>query len=138
MRMTPAKTRKRRGQPVHGWIIVDKPLAMTTTQVVGRVRYLLDAQKAGHGGTLDPLASGILPIALGEATKTVSYAMDGTKIYEFTVCWGQATATDDLEGAVVVTSDVRPQRSEILTVLDEFEGDIDQVPPVYSAIKIDG
>lgn len=130
--------RKRRGQPVHGWIIIDKPLAMSSTQVVGRVRYLLDAQKAGHGGTLDPLASGILPIALGEATKTVSYAMDGTKIYEFTVCWGTATATDDLEGAVVATSDVRPQRSEILAVLEEFEGDIDQVPPVYSAIKIDG
>ena len=130
--------RKRRGQPVHGWIIIDKPLAMSSTQVVGRVRYLLDAQKAGHGGTLDPLASGILPIALGEATKTVSYAMDGTKVYEFTVSWGQATATDDLEGAVIETSDVRPERSEILAVLQEFEGDIDQVPPKYSAIKIDG
>lgn len=130
--------RKRRGQPLHGWMIIDKPLGMSSTKVVGRVRYLLDAQKAGHGGTLDPLASGLLPIALGEATKTVSFAMDGTKVYEFTVCWGQATATDDLEGDVVATSDVRPSETDIRAVLPEFVGLIDQVPPIYSAIKIDG
>lgn len=130
--------RKRRGQPIHGWVIIDKPLGMSSTKVVGRVRYLLDAQKAGHGGTLDPLASGILPIALGEATKTVSYAMDGRKTYEFTAQWGQSTATDDLEGDVIKTSDHRPTEQEILAVLSEFEGDIDQVPPIYSAIKIDG
>lgn len=130
--------RKRRGQPVHGWVIIDKPLKMSSTQVVGRVRYLMDAQKAGHGGTLDPLASGLLPIALGEATKTVSYAMDGTKEYEFSVRWGEATATDDLEGEVTETSDRRPTASEIEAVLPEFVGEISQVPPIYSAIKVDG
>ncbi|NQW00741.1 MAG: tRNA pseudouridine(55) synthase TruB [Rhodospirillales bacterium] len=130
--------RKRRGQPVHGWLIIDKPLGLGSTQVVGRVRYLMDAQKAGHGGTLDPLASGILPIALGEATKTVSYAMDGTKVYEFTARWGQSTTTDDLEGDVVESSDKRPGKQDIVDILHEFEGEIDQVPPIYSAIKIDG
>lgn len=130
--------RKRRGQPVHGWLIIDKPLEMTSTQVVGRVRYLLDAQKAGHGGTLDPLATGLLPIALGEATKTVSYAMDGTKVYEFTALWGKSTTTDDREGDVVATSDTRPTEREIREILPEFEGLIDQVPPIYSAIKVDG
>lgn len=130
--------RKRRGQPVHGWIIIDKPLGMGSTGVVGKVRYLLNAQKAGHGGTLDPLASGILPIALGEATKTVSYAMDGSKTYEFTARWGQSTATDDLEGDVVSQSDVRPTENDIRAILSEFEGEIDQVPPIYSAIKVDG
>ncbi len=130
--------RKRRGQPVHGWIIIDKPLGMSSTQVVGRVRYLLDAQKAGHGGTLDPLASGILPIALGEATKTVAYAMDGRKTYEFTLRWGEATTTDDREGAVIETSSHRPVESEVRNILAEFEGEIDQTPPKFSAIKIDG
>ncbi len=130
--------RKRRGQPVHGWVIIDKPLEMSSTKVVGRVRYLLDAQKAGHGGTLDPLATGILPIALGEATKTVSYAMDGTKVYEFTAKWGVATSTDDLEGDVIATSEHRPSRAEIQDILATFEGTIDQVPPIYSAIKVDG
>ena len=102
--------RKRKGNPVHGWVIIDKPLGITSSKVVGEVRRILNAQKAGHGGTLDPLASGILPIALGEATKTVSYAMDGTKTYRFTVCWGEARSTDDAEGEVIETSDVRPER----------------------------
>ena len=113
--------RRRRGEPVHGWIIIDKPLGMRSTGVVGKVRYLLNARKAGHGGTLDPLASGILPIALGEATKVVSYAMDGSKTYEFTVRWGQSTATDDMEGVVVDESDVRPTETDILDILSEFE-----------------
>ena len=130
--------RKGRGEPVHGWIIIDKPLGMGSTGVVGKVRYLLNAQKAGHGGTLDPLASGILPIALGEATKTVAYAMEGSKTYEFTARWGQSTATDDMEGAVVSESDVRPAEADIRAILNEFEGEIDQIPPIYSAIKVDG
>ena len=130
--------RKRRGEPVHGWIIIDKPLGMGSTGVVGKVRYLLNAQKAGHGGTLDPLASGILPIALGEATKTVAYAMEGSKTYEFTARWGQSTATDDMEGEVVLESDVRPAEADIQAILNEFEGEIDQIPPIYSAIKVDG
>ena len=130
--------RKRRGEPVHGWIIIDKPLGMGSTGVVGKVRYLLNAQKAGHGGTLDPLASGVLPIALGEATKTVAYAMEGSKTYEFTARWGQSTATDDMEGEVVSESDVRPAEADIHAILNEFEGEIDQIPPIYSAIKVDG
>ena len=93
--------RRRKGRPVHGWVIVDKPRGLTSTQVVGQVRRIFDAQKVGHGGTLDPLATGVLPIALGEATKTVSYAMDGEKTYHFTLRWGLATDTDDAEGAVV-------------------------------------
>ncbi|MFB0993074.1 MAG: tRNA pseudouridine(55) synthase TruB, partial [Rhodospirillales bacterium] len=130
--------RKRRGEPIHGWIVIDKPLGMGSTGVVGKVRYLLNAQKAGHGGTLDPLASGILPIALGEATKTVAYAMDGCKTYEFTARWGQSTATDDMEGEVVSRSGVRPAEADIRAILSEFEGEIDQIPPIYSAIKVDG
>jgi len=130
--------RKRRGEPVHGWVIIDKPLGMGSTGLVGKVRYLLNAEKAGHGGTLDPLASGILPIALGEATKVVSYAMSGSKTYEFTARWGQSTATDDMEGDVIAETDVRPTETDILSVLSEFEGEIDQVPPIYSAIKVDG
>ena len=100
--------RKRQGESVNGWVIVDKPLGMGSTGVVGKVRYLLNAQKAGHGGTLDPLASGVLPIAQGEATKVVSYAMNGRKTYEFTARWGQSTATDDMEGSVVAETGVRP------------------------------
>jgi len=130
--------RKRRGEPVHGWIVIDKPLGMGSTGVVGKVRYILNAQKAGHGGTLDPLASGILPIALGEATKTVAYAMDGCKTYEFTARWGQSTATDDMEGEVVSRSGVRPAEADIRAILSEFEGEIDQIPPIYSAIKVEG
>ena len=130
--------RRRRGKPVHGWVVIDKPTGVTSTQVVGRVRRLFDAQKAGHGGTLDPLATGLLPVALGEATKTVSYVMDGRKVYRFTLRWGVATATDDTEGQVVETSAKRPQADEIEAVLPGFTGAIEQVPPAYSAIKVDG
>src|SRR5689334_23020710 len=125
---------RRKGQKVDGWVIVDKPVGPTSTQVVGKVRRLFDANKAGHGGTLDPLASGILPIALGEATKTVPYVMDGRKLYRFTIRWGEARTTDDAEGEVSVTSDVRPTAAEIETVLPRFVGVISQVPPAFSAI----
>jgi len=130
--------RKRKGDPVHGWLIVDKPLGLTSSSVVGRVRRLFNAAKAGHGGTLDPMASGILPIAFGEATKTVSYVMDGIKDYRFTIRWGESRTTDDSEGEVTARSDVRPDTAAIETALASFVGDIEQVPPVYSAIKVDG
>lgn len=130
--------RRKKGQPVHGWVIIDKPKGMTSSQVVGKVRWLLDAQKAGHGGTLDPLATGILPIALGEATKTMSFVMDGAKAYRCWVKFGASTTTDDAEGEVVETSTIRPTAAEIEAVLGEFTGDVVQVPPVFSAIKIDG
>ena len=130
--------RKRRGRPVHGWIVLDKPLGLSSSAAVGRVRRALDAQKAGHGGTLDPLASGVLPIALGEATKTMSYVMDGHKAYRFTVRWGQATTTDDGEGEPTQTSDHRPTVSDIKDILTRFTGQIEQIPPAFSAIKVDG
>lgn len=130
--------RRKKGNPVHGWLILDKPLNMTSTQAVGYVRRMFNAQKAGHAGTLDPLATGILPIALGEATKTVPYAVDGEKAYHFTVRWGAETATDDMEGAVTKSCDQRPSRGEIEALLPRFIGEIMQVPPQYSAIKIDG
>lgn len=130
--------RKRRGRPVHGWVVVDKPTGPTSTQVVGRVRRIFDAQKAGHGGTLDPMASGLLPIALGEATKTVSYVMDAEKTYRFTVRWGQATDSDDAEGAVTAESPHRPDEAEIRAVLPDFTGRLSQVPPIYSAVKVAG
>ena len=101
--------RRRKGSPVHGWVVLDKPKSVTSTQAVSRVRRLFDAQKAGHAGTLDPMATGVLAIALGEATKTVPYAMEGDKLYRFTARWGEATATDDAEGAVTARSDVRPK-----------------------------
>jgi tRNA pseudouridine55 synthase len=130
--------RKRKGRPLHGWVVVDKPSGLTSTQVVGRVRRILDARKVGHGGTLDPLATGLLPIALGEATKTVAYVMDGRKSYRFTLRWGQATATDDAEGAVTEENGHRPDEAAIRAVLPRFVGEIEQVPPIYSAIKVDG
>ena len=130
--------RKKKGQPIHGWLVLDKPEGITSTQALGKVRRLLNAEKAGHGGTLDPLATGILPIALGEATKTVSYAMDGAKTYRFTVRWGERRATDDREGAVIDTSPDRPSRERIEAALPAFLGDIRQVPPQFSAIKVDG
>lgn len=132
------KQRKRKGDPVHGWLAVDKPIDMTSTQVVGRLKRLFNAQKAGHGGTLDPLADGILPIAFGEATKTAQWAMDCDKEYVFTIEWGRSTASQDKEGEVIATSDVRPSQDEIEAVLPSFIGDIQQVPPKYSAIKVDG
>ncbi|WP_374654425.1 tRNA pseudouridine(55) synthase TruB [Dongia sp.] len=131
-------SRRKKGQKVDGWLILDKPLEMTSTQAVNVVRRLFDAQKAGHGGTLDPLATGILPIALGEATKTVPYVMDGTKTYRFTLKFGEARTTDDAEGEVIATSDKRPTRAEIEAALPAFIGLIDQVPPQFSAIKVAG
>ncbi|HZS84847.1 MAG TPA: tRNA pseudouridine(55) synthase TruB [Stellaceae bacterium] len=131
-------TRKRTGNPVHGWIILDKPLGMSSSQAVAAVRRRLAAQKAGHGGTLDPLATGVLPIALGEATKTVAWAMAGRKTYRFRLRWGEARSTDDAEGEIVATSPVRPSAAAIAAVLPRFVGVIEQVPPVYSAVKIAG
>ena len=130
--------RRRKGQPVSGWVILDKPEGVTSTQAVAIVRRLFDAQKAGHAGTLDPLATGVLPIALGEATKTVPHVVDARKSYRFTVRWGSATDTDDAEGRVVATSDSRPDRAAIERALRKFEGEIEQIPPRFSAIKIDG
>ncbi len=130
--------RRRKGRPVNGWLVLDKPVDITSTQVVNRARRLLDAAKAGHAGTLDPLASGVLPIAFGEATKTVPFAMDGAKRYRFTIRWGEARDTDDAEGRVVATSGVRPDRDTILAALPRFIGEIEQVPPAFSAIKVAG
>lgn len=130
--------RKKGGVPIHGWLAIDKPLGMTSTAVVAQVRRQTNAAKVGHGGTLDPLASGVLPIALGEATKTVSFAMDGAKTYRWSVSWGEERATDDAEGAVVATSPHRPDRAAILAALPSFTGDIMQTPPAFSAIKIGG
>jgi len=130
--------RKRKGIPIDGWLAIDKPVGIGSTNVVAMVRRTLNAAKVGHGGTLDPLASGILPIALGEATKTVQWVMDGAKTYHFTICFGQARTTDDLEGEVCATSDVRPDADAIRAVLPRFTGAISQVPPIYSAIKVDG
>lgn len=130
--------RKRKGQPIHGWLVLDKPLGLTSTQALAKARRLFNAEKAGHGGTLDPLASGVLPIAFGEATKTVSFAMDGTKVYRFTVAWGEQRTTDDAEGEVIARSAVRPSREAILARLPAFEGFIQQIPPQFSALKVDG
>lgn len=132
------RQRKRKGDPVHGWLAVDKPVDVTSTQVVGILKRLYNAQKAGHGGTLDPLADGILPIAFGEATKTAQWAMDCDKEYVFTIEWGSSTASQDKEGEIIATSDVRPTREQIEAALPAFIGDIEQVPPKYSAIKIQG
>jgi tRNA pseudouridine55 synthase len=130
--------RRRKGQAVSGWINLDKPYDLTSTHAVSRVRRLFDAQKAGHAGTLDPLATGILPIALGEATKTVPFLVDADKAYRFTIAWGRTTATYDREGETLATSDVRPTPDQVEAVLPRFVGEIDQVPPAYSAIKVDG
>ncbi|MBS1182484.1 MAG: truB [Proteobacteria bacterium] len=129
--------RKKKGT-VHGWVVLDKPYGMTSTQAVGAMKRIFGTPKAGHAGTLDPLASGMLPIALGEATKTVPYVMDGDKLYRFTVRWGEETSTDDAEGEVVRASDHRPPAEEINAVLGAFEGEILQTPPSFSAIKVDG
>jgi tRNA pseudouridine55 synthase len=131
-------SRKKKGNPVHGWVILDKPIGMTSTQAVGAVRRIFQAQKAGHAGTLDPMATGILAIALGEATKTVPFVQDAAKIYRFTARWGEARDSDDAEGRVTGTSDVRPGREAIEALLPRFTGRLTQVPPAYSAIKVDG
>lgn len=133
-----SRQRKRKGDPVHGWIAIDKPVDITSTKVVSILKRLFNAQKVGHGGTLDPLADGILPIAFGEATKTAQWAMDCDKEYVFTIEWGSSTASQDKEGEVIATSDVRPSQAEIEAVLPQFVGEIEQVPPKYSAIKIQG
>jgi tRNA pseudouridine55 synthase len=130
--------RRRKGDAVSGWICLDKPYDLTSTYAVGRVRRIFNAQKAGHAGTLDPLATGILPIALGEATKTVAFMMDADKAYRFTIAWGRTTATYDREGETIAQSDVRPSVAEVEAVLPRFVGEISQVPPAYSAIKVDG
>ena len=130
--------RKRKGDAVSGWICLDKPYDLTSTHAVSRVRRTFNAQKAGHAGTLDPLATGILPIALGEATKTVPFLMDADKAYRFTIAWGRTTATYDREGETLATSDVRPALAQLEAVLPRFVGEIQQVPPAYSAIKVDG
>ncbi|MCW5700383.1 MAG: tRNA pseudouridine(55) synthase TruB [Rhodospirillales bacterium] len=130
--------RKRQGRPVHGWVVVDKPLGVTSVNVVAAVRRGCDAAKAGHSGTLDPLATGVLPIALGEATKTISFVMDCKKSYRFTVRWGERRDTDDAEGRVIEESGVRPDTDAIRAVSARFVGEIDQVPPQYSAVKVEG
>jgi tRNA pseudouridine55 synthase len=130
--------RRKKGNPVHGWVIVDKPIGVTSTQVVAKVRRIFDAKKAGHAGTLDPMATGVLAVALGEATKTVPYAMDAEKTYVFTARWGEGRDTDDAEGAVTGTSDQRPTQRQIEAVIPQFQGLISQTPPAYSAVKVDG
>lgn len=123
---------------IDGWLIVDKPTGMTSTAVVNKVKWALEAKKAGHAGTLDPDATGVLAVALGEATKTVPYISDALKSYEFTVRLGQATTTDDAEGEVIATSDARPSDATIKAALTDFSGDIMQIPPQFSAVKVDG
>ncbi|WP_353181056.1 tRNA pseudouridine(55) synthase TruB [Bosea sp. (in: a-proteobacteria)] len=132
----PAPRPKKRD--VHGWVVLDKPIGMTSTHAVSVVKRAFSAKKAGHAGTLDPLASGLLPIALGEATKTVPFVMDGRKAYQFTVAWGTQTDTDDTEGRVIATSEKRPEEAAIAALLPRFTGTILQTPPKFSAIKIAG
>ncbi|EJF96355.1 tRNA pseudouridine(55) synthase TruB [Bartonella taylorii] len=133
-----ARQRKKKGRSVSGWVIFDKPKGMRSTEAVSQIKWLFHAQKAGHAGTLDPLASGLLPIALGEATKTVPYVMQGTKTYRFHIVWGEERSTDDLEGEVTKTSLKRPTREEILALLPQYTGIVLQIPPQFSAIKIAG
>ena len=131
-------SRRKKGNKVDGWVVLDKPVGLGSTPAVSRVRRLFGAEKAGHGGTLDPLASGVLPIALGEATKTVPFVMAGSKEYRFTLCFGEARSTDDAEGEVTDSSAVRPGDEAIRTVLARFTGDVEQTPPVFSALKVEG
>ena len=130
--------RRRKGRDISGWLVVDKPAGITSTAVVNKVRWALDAKKAGHAGTLDPEATGVLAVALGEATKTVPYITDALKAYTFTVRLGQATNTDDAEGEIIATSDLRPDDEAIKAALGAFVGDVMQVPPQFSAVKVDG
>jgi tRNA pseudouridine55 synthase len=133
-----SKPRKPKGRPISGWLILDKPVDFGSTEAVSKIKWLFKAQKAGHAGTLDPLASGMLPIALGDATKTVPYVMDGRKIYEFVIAWGEERSTDDLEGEVTRSSTERPTHDAIQAQLSSYTGVIQQVPPQFSAIKIGG
>jgi tRNA pseudouridine55 synthase len=130
--------KKPKGTPIHGWLALDKPRGLTSSDAMNRVKRALKPQKIGHGGTLDPLASGLLPIAFGEATKTVAYVMEGVKTYRFTVRWGVGTDTCDAEGQTAETGDARPDAAAIESVLPRFEGETDQAPPAYSAIKVNG
>ena len=130
--------RTKKGRPIHGWLIVDKPAGVTSTAVVNKVKWALDAQKAGHAGTLDPDATGVLAVALGEATKTIPYITDALKCYHFMVRLGAQTTTDDAGGAVLFTSATRPSDDDIAQALAAFRGDIQQVPPQFSAVKVDG
>ncbi len=136
--MNHMRQRKQRGRPLDGWLVIDKPQGLTSTDVVNRLKRWFDAQKCGHGGTLDPLATGVLPIAFGAATKTVPYVMDGTKLYHFTLRFGESRDTDDADGQITETSGVRPTDDQIRAALPEFTGDIMQVPPVFSAVKVAG
>ncbi|MCR9150075.1 MAG: tRNA pseudouridine(55) synthase TruB [Rhodobacteraceae bacterium] len=129
---------RRKGRDISGWLVVDKPAGMTSTAVVNKVRWAFDAKKAGHAGTLDPAATGVLAVALGEATKTVPFVTDALKAYRFTVRWGEATTTDDAEGTVTETSALRPDRAAIEAALPAFTGEIEQVPPQFSAVKVEG
>lgn len=130
--------RNRRGQIVDGWLLIDKPLEKTSAFIVNKVKYAFDARKVGHSGTLDPLATGLLPIAFGKATKTIPYILDKKKVYHFTLTFGESRTTDDAEGEVLERSDVRPSDEEINKALEQFQGEILQVPPIFSAIKVDG
>jgi tRNA pseudouridine55 synthase len=130
--------RKRKGRDVSGWVVIDKPAGPTSTAIVNKVKWAFDAKKAGHAGTLDPAATGVLAVALGEATKTVPYITDALKAYTFTVRLGQATNTDDAVGEVIAQSDARPDDDAIKAALGQFVGDIEQIPPRFSAVKIDG
>lgn len=130
--------RRQKGRRLSGWLVVDKPAGVSSTAVVNRMRRAFDAQKAGHAGTLDPTATGLLAIAFGDATKTIPYVTDALKAYRFTIRLGQATDTDDTEGTVIATSDLRPSDAEINAALPGFRGDIEQVPPQFSAVKIEG
>ncbi len=130
--------RRKKGRPLHGWLVIDKPLGITSSAVVNKAKWAFDAKKAGHAGTLDPEATGVLAIAFGEATKTVPYVTDSLKAYRFTVRLGEATNTDDAEGEVIATSEIRPGAEDIRAELPAFTGEIMQVPPQYSAVKVDG
>jgi tRNA pseudouridine55 synthase len=132
------KVRAQARNDVHGWVVLDKPPGTTSTHAVSRLKRIFNAKKAGHAGTLDPLATGVLPVAFGEATKTVPFVQDGEKAYRFTVRWGTETDTDDADGTVAAQSDARPAKAEIFALLPGFTGTILQLPPSYSAIKING
>jgi tRNA pseudouridine55 synthase len=134
----PKQQKKRIKRDISGWLILNKPYNMSSTEAVGKLRWLFQAKKVGHAGTLDPLATGILPIAFGEATKTIPLVQDGTKIYRFTLKWGEATSTDDIEGEIIARSDHRPTQEQVIAALPQFTGLITQVPPAFSAIKIKG
>lgn len=130
--------RRKKGRPVTGWLVLDKAYDVGSTEAVSKAKWLFQAQKAGHAGTLDPLATGVLPIAFGEATKTVPYVMEAEKVYRFTARWGAATATDDAEGAVIARAAHRPDAAAIEAILGRFTGEIEQIPPQFSAIKVGG